>query len=262
MKVLWIFCIATVFFACEEKDLELTSNPIDFQIFIETREVLEADSRRAILLCKTEKIYPCVNFSLLTEENIDKNSLELNFTSVGETRLCATALGPATTSIDLNTLTVGEYDIQLNNGSLTNEGTLKITDKDISLFFQYERGIELVRPTINRVPPNTYWGTIGYHTSSSIIVVNEFLQKLTAIGAEFSKQKPGHYFYYEIDINGDIITNTENSGYYFKKAFIFQFDGDESELKSLIRNDGKNYKTELSINVESYKGEQINNWTD
>ncbi|MFN7600658.1 MAG: hypothetical protein ACK5R0_04590, partial [Bacteroidota bacterium] len=146
--------------------------------------------------------------------------------------------------------------------NLKNTGVLRVNDNEIQLVFSQQNGIEIVRPTTRRVPQNTYWGTIGYHQSSSINLVNEFIQKLTDKRAKFNKQTPGHYFYYEIDQNGDIITNTENSGYYFVKAFIFQFDGDESELKDVIKIDGKAYKVDLSINVETFKGERVNNWTE
>jgi hypothetical protein len=139
---------------------------------------------------------------------------------------------------------------------------LRVSDTEIELILEQYNGIYIIRPTTYRVPQKTYWGNIGYHTSSSINLVDEFLQKLADKGAQFNKQTPGHYFYYEIDQNGEIITNTENSGYYFVKAFIFQYNGNESELNDLIMIDGKNYKADLSINMETFKGEQVNNWSE
>ena len=42
--------------------------------------------------------------------------------------------------------------------------------------------------------------------------------------------------------------------------FIFQYDGDESKLKELVQVDGNNYKENLSIRLETYKGEWFYNW--
>ncbi len=212
------------------------------------------------LFCKTEEIYTCSNFSLLTEKEFNENSFNITFRSVGITTICLTALGPATTLIDFNALSNGEYEIELNNATLKNKGTLKVTNTDISLIFDQENGIDFVRQHTKRVPNKTYWGTIGYHIQSSSDLVDEFIQKFADAGAVFNKQSPGHYFYYEIDNSGDIISNVENSGYYFMRKFIFQYDGDESKLKELVEVDGKNYKETLSMRLETYKGEMFYNW--
>jgi hypothetical protein len=198
----------------------------------------------------------------LTENVITGNSIQINFTGVGESMLCFTALGPATTAIDLSTAENRDYQIELNNGGLRNNGILRINETEIKLLFPFPSGIEIVRPVTNRVPSNTYWGVIGYHASSSENLVNTFIQKLADKGAIFDRQTPGQYVYYEIDSNGEIVTNTENSGYYFSKAIIFQFNGNESELRDVITVDGGAYKNELSINMTTFRGEQINNWSN
>lgn len=260
MNKLLALCFVTVLMSCEDNDLGLKSNPIDSKIIIETREILQPNSRQLTLSCKTEKIYPCMNFPILTEQQSIDNSIKIDFTSIGESILCFTALGPARTVVDLNSLPNGEYTIELNNARLKNKGTLKLTDTDISLIFGIKNGIDFERTNTKRVPNKTYWGTIGYHVESSTTLVDEFIEKFTDLGAVFNKQSPGHYFYYEIDNAGDIVTNVENSGYYFMKNFIFQFDGDESKLKELIQVDGKNYTETLSIRLETCKGETFYNW--
>lgn len=260
MRRFLTFCVGALLLSCEDNDVRVKSNPIDSKIIIEAREALEPNSRRLTFFCKTEKIYPCVNFPLLTEKEINENSFKITFTSVGETMLCMTALGPATTLLDLNALSYGEYDIELNNASLKNKGTLKVTDTDISLLFGRKNGIDFVRLNTKRVPDKTYWGTIGYHVQSSSTLADEFIQKFADAGAIFSYQMPGHYFYYEIDNSGEIVANIENSGYYFIKRFIFQYGGDESKLKEVVQGEGKNYRGTLSIRLETYKGEMFYNW--
>lgn len=207
MNRLLSFCFLTLLISCDDNDLGLKSNPLDSKVIVETREVLDPNSRHLTFFCTTEKIYSCVNFPLLTDKQADENSFKITFTSVGETTLCLTALGPATTSIDLNSVPNGEYEIELNNAKHENKGKLKVTDTDISLQFGLTNGIDFVRTNTKRVPNKTYWGTIGYHVESSSTLVDEFIQKFTDAGAIFSKQSPGHYFYYEIDNSGDIVSS-------------------------------------------------------
>lgn len=260
MKRLLSACCCIFLLSCGEDSLGLKSIPIDSKVIIETREILGPSSRRLTFLCKTEKIYPCFNYPLLTEEHSDENSFQITFTSVGETDLCATALGPATKTIDLNAVSNGEYELELNNDKLKNNGKLKVSDTEISLEFGQKNGIDFARTNTRRVPNKTYWGTIGYHVQSSSSIADEFMQKFEDAGAIFNKQSPGHYFYYEIDNSGDIIANVESSGYYFMKAFIFQYDGDEAKLRDLVKVDGKQYHENLSIKLETYKGERFYNW--
>lgn len=58
MRKLLTFGIATLLVSCEYNDTGLNSNPIDSKITIETRELLEPNSRRLTFYCKTERIYP------------------------------------------------------------------------------------------------------------------------------------------------------------------------------------------------------------
>lgn len=260
MKQIITILIALVLFGCEKNDVSLEGNAIDSKIAIETREVLEPGNRRITFLCKTERIYPCVNFPLHSDKESSESSLAITFTSVEQTDLCLTALGPATAWIDAGPWPNGEYDIEFNNARLANKGKLIVTDSDIELRFPHQRGISIVREVTKRIPEKTYWGVIGYHDKASETLVNEFIQKFKELGADFANQVPGHYFYYEIDATGKRVYDTSKSGYWFAIPFVFQFHGDESELKKLIQVEGNAYRAELSISAENYRGEQVNNW--
>lgn len=262
MKKISIFVIAALFVACEQNEDPLKKNAIDSKIKVEVREYLDLNSRQLVLHCQTGKAYPCINYPILTEQVFQKNKLSITFTSVLETDFCFTAIGPASTVINLGNMVNGQYELELNNAELKNKGTLKISGSEIVLDFKSQNGIEIVRQITKKIPAGTFWGTIGYHSESTIEDVDKFLNKLNDIeGVAFNKQVPGEYFYYEINQNGDIVTNTENSGYHFVKAFIFQYTGnDEDKLKKEIDQLAAPYFDDLYINVETYKGERIYNW--
>ncbi|MGC4233163.1 MAG: hypothetical protein QM594_09300 [Niabella sp.] len=259
MKKLILLFATISFISCNKNRVDLSSNPIDSNIKIEFREELSATSRQPYLLCITEKAYPCINYPILTEEKFENNRLSVTFTKVVETEFCLTAIGPARTGVNLPSEN-GTYEIGLHNGKFSNTGTLVISDEKVDILFEKTRGIDILRQTTRRVPPNTYWGTIGYHSAGTGNKVNEFLEKASVLGADFRKQTPGHYFFYEIDKNGNIVTHTETSGYHFSKKFIFQFTGDEASFKSQIKQLAKTYFGDMNISIETYKGEHIYNW--
>lgn len=261
MKKLTIFVLLTLFVACEQNNDDLLNkNAIDSKIKVDAREYL--DTKKIVLNCQTEKAYPCVNYPILTEQHFNKNNqLSITFTNVVETDICFTAIGPATTMIDLSKLTNGLYELELNNASLKNKGVLKISDSEIVLDFKNQNGIEITTPVVKRVPDKTFWGTIGYARESSESSVNQFIDKLSSIGVEFNKQSPGYYFHYEIGDNGEMVIDVKDSGYYYVKGLIFQYDGDESKLKDLIQTDGKEYYTDdIYISIWTYNGEHFFNW--
>src|SRR5687768_8416949 len=107
-----MFCFLTLAMSCADNDSQLSRNPIDSKIIIETRELLDAESRSLTFYCRTEKIYPCINFPILTETVANENSFEISFTSVGKRMVCLNALGPATTTVDFEAVPNGEYRIE------------------------------------------------------------------------------------------------------------------------------------------------------
>lgn len=260
VKKLLLF-VLSLLMACENTDDGLSKNPINTKIFIEARELLGANKRSLTFFCRTEANYPCINYPINYSLSNTESLYSIAFTDVGEVGLCLTAIGPATATINLNSIPNGVYQLEINNANLHNKGSLKVSDSEINLNFSTLNGIEIVRQNTLRVPAKTFWGTVGYHTTSSENLVAEFFQKLKNEGVLFEKQKPGNYFYYSIDNKGDIVTNNENSGYHYTKAFIFQFNGDEVEFKKKVKTIASLYFDDLYIYMETYKGETINNWT-
>ncbi|WP_373524327.1 hypothetical protein [Aquiflexum sp.] len=253
-----ITCLFTV--ACDLANNSQPITAIESQIIINPVEVLGESLRSLSLVCKTEKIYPCINYPLLTDKIIKENGIFITFKSVEETTFCLTALGPATAILDLGNVRTGQNNMELNTTSHRNAGNLTITDSEIIVDFPQQNGIEISRKVTKRVPEFTYWGTIGYHTESSIDQIEEFLQKLGIEGALFEKQVAGDYHYYQIDDDGEIVVDRENSGYWFAQGFIFRFVGNEEEFKKNVLSISKGYFPDLYINIETFRGGRIFNW--
>jgi hypothetical protein len=259
-KELALFVLVFSLFACESEDI-LESNAIDSNIQITPTEFFGEPSPQLGLSCKSEKIYPCINFHIVTEVDFKEDIISVDFIEIPEIDICLTAFGPATTTIDFSDIANGEYELELNNASIRNTGRLIITDTSITLDFSSQKGIQILRETTKRVPNNTYWGKVGYHTETTIDKVNEFLDKLKVKNgvSNFNNQKPGIYSFYEINQDGEIIPR-EISGYHFVKYFIFQYDGDDEEkFKDEIKTLSRPYFEELRISFQNSSGERINN---
>lgn len=257
-KTILLF-LAILFTACEDK-VNLEGNPINSNINIAIKEHIEADARTLYLYCSTEKTYSCANYPIITETEVGLNRFKIDFVEVWKTDFCFTAIGPATAYINLSVLGNGKYDIELNNGNIKNNGTLTISDTRIDLHIKKQKGIIVSGESLQRVPQNTYWGSIDYHSKETAAKVNEYLAKVEELGAVFNKQPPGDYSYYEIDNKGDIITPVSDVKDYFLKYFIFNYTGNEEDFKKKLAELGKTYFDEMYIRVETYKGEFIGNW--
>lgn len=265
MKPLLIYFLAVLLVACNknaatpENTLQ-EDNAIDSKIKVTVKEHL--NTKKLVLFCATEKAYPCINYKIRSEQYFNEgNKSSITFTDVPETGVCLTAIGPATTEIDLSALSNGQHILELNNAGIKNQGLIKISDSEIVLDFKDQKSIVITTPVIKRVPGQTYWGTIGYARATSERAVNQFIEKLRHLGAEFNKQQPGYYNFYQIGDTGEMIYDVKTSGYYFAKPLIFQYTGEESKLNDLVLTDGKElYKDDIYISVFTYKGGHFYNW--
>lgn len=257
-KLISFIILVNSLLACDS-DETIETNVIDATIQITPMELLIPNANYIALSSKTDKLFPCENYKILTASSIGEENINITFFDVSETENCLTALGPAKNIFVLGELTNGEYKIGINNGSLKNNGLLKISNNEIVLDLESENGIEIVRKTTKRIPPNTYWGSVGFHTDSSLEKANEFLfelENMTGVKA-FNKQIPGIYSYYEIKRNGEIVPDSL-SGYNFVKYFIFQFNGeDDDKFNNEIDLLATSYHDDLSISFQNSKGDTI-----
>lgn len=233
-------------------------HPINSEIVVEFQEILNKGPRTIKVFAMTDTVYSCFNNRIDIRTETDDDAFKITYTGISFPAICADAFGPARAVVDLGPLLNGQYWLELNHGGRKNKGLLIITETDIDLLFAQLDGIQLLRTNLKRVPPQTYWGRIGYHEETSIALVDDFLKRLEDSGASFGKQVPGDYGYYQIDGEGEI-KDPENHGKRFIRSVIFQYDGNATELKELIRSGGGLDISELSVLITSFEGEVINN---
>lgn len=133
--------------ACDKEDEGLDKSPIDSKVLISARE---SSSGEIFLDCKTDKEYSCFNYKILATKQTAENSIEISFEAIEVDGKCATASGPATTTINLGVLAIGEYGLTFNSMGVSNKGLLIVTQDQILLQFDNLEGIEILTPIVQR----------------------------------------------------------------------------------------------------------------
>jgi len=147
-KLLYLFFFWLIV-SCEKEEAR-TQISIDADILIEVQEIILNSEKRVVLNCRTEKIYNCANYYIDRVQEKSADSITVNFKGISPDEICATALGPAQTKIDLGSLTNGLYSLTLKINHVENNGLLTITDSQIHLDFPQQYGIQILNPVYTR----------------------------------------------------------------------------------------------------------------
>ncbi len=236
-----------------------TSNAtIDSAIIINTREQLNNGQQTLLLVCTTEKIYGCSNYSIRYKLNKTTNKIDIAFESINKPEVCLTSLGPATTFIDLGTLPVGVYQLNVTLNRTVSKGELVVTPEHYTISINNRTQIHLPQSVLPRIPANTIWGTIGYNKASSETMAQSVVDALIQTGATTRSYAQGNYWYFNIGANGQILP-PQNHGYWFVKPFILQYVGDIDKLRVLLQKIKTQYGNELHVTVNTSRGEVLRN---
>lgn len=235
------------------------TRPINSDIEIRMIEILNETGRTLELYCSTTEEYPCINFLIDRSFSVKSGNISIRFKNVIDPGICATAIGPATTTIDLGSLKPGVYNLTIDVVDKRSSGNLIVTPDQYIIDIGKKKQLVLNGPVLNRVPDNTFWGTVGYHQTSTEPVVNQFISSLLGLGAATGAYLPGDYGYFSIDEWGEIEA-PQNHGYYFIRPFIFTYEGASDNLENLLRTYRQNHGNDVSIMLYTSQGEIFRSW--
>ncbi len=235
------------------------SQAIDSEIIITAWENLESANRTFELICATQESYPCSNYSIHHSISVKDQLIGIGFNKILIPNGCLTAFGPATTNINLGTLSNKTYNVEISLRNKTSKGRLIVNDSYYQFIMDREENFKLAYNKLNRIPANTVWGTVGYHAVSSENLAQSFIDSLQTIGATIRTFNLGEYGHFSINSSGGL-EPPKNHGYYFIKAFIFNYPGNMDKLKSLVKNYGIRHGNALSIELKGSKGERYLSW--
>ncbi len=254
------FLIPLLFiFSCEGEH-EVPSNTLGSEIELSMAEYIDDDQRTLTLKFLTLKDFPCINYQIKHDVMVDHQAIRIVLEKVEASEVCLDAIGPASAFINLGQLAEKEYDFQIQLGeSLINHGTLSVRKEAYLINLVENKGIELLKPELNRIPAQAVWGTVKYPTTETNKKLLAFLgDGMEIAGASDKKFAEGDYGYFQVNSEGKIIQSLDQN-VNNEQAFLFEFGGKEGDLKHLLEQINSNFD-DVQLRMYNARGDEFRNW--
>jgi hypothetical protein len=245
-----------IFTGCKK---DYTVEKIDSNIEIKMWETVDSTKRTLQFYCSTERAYNCSNYAISKTLRKFSGNIEIGFKGVIMYDFCSTSFGPATTVVDLGTLPNGTYKLNINVERNKSKGLLTVTPDYYAIELDNPKQLDIITTPLYRIPANTIWGSVSYHESSTATLVQSFIDSLLILTAIPHEYQPGDYGYFEINPDGEIIP-PQYHGSWFIMPFIYNYTGNTTNLKKLVKNYGTNYGNSMSIILYTTRGEIFRSW--
>ncbi len=128
-----------------------------------TTEIQEPSLKLKLI---TSDIYPCINYEIGTTEFIHGNELIVRFDQISEPEICFTALGPATSYIELPQNT---DKVTFINGTIIDKYAIEINQQKISVTLIENNFTSSLFDKTFRIPENSFAYICGTHTTNTDI---------------------------------------------------------------------------------------------
>jgi len=238
--------------------------PIDSKILVTLSERL--NGRSLLMRCRTERVYGCINYQIEFSTARWGSTVMVNFRDITIGGICFTAIGPATCTIDLGSLSPGTYPLVFGVRTGTTKANLIVTNDAYTIVPIQAGGVSFPSPVLRRIPDGTIWGLMGslvppYYPGFAEFdtLANAFLDSLAAHGAEPAALAPGNYGAFQIDSTGTLqwpgIT-----GYYFSQTYVRHYSGTSGPLHDLVDYFGRTASQSISIQLYTWRGEWYASW--
>ena len=261
LKTLSLFIIATftfIFLSCDNSDyenLEPIEGNIIFNIQEGYRNLYSISEPDIMLSMATEKIYPCFNWSIISEATIQGNKISINILGIYVPEMCLTALGPAESILFLD-IPEGEYSLYFSYENVTDSYVLTITDSCIKIT---EDVSQFTKPKFKlfwRYPHNSFACLCGT-TNENSWICEDFLDTL------LSKI---HLEEFQFPDSGEIPYPRSSMGHHYDmpaKYFFYKKDGDFDKAGEILKSYTQNVIAQYSgvgISLINWKNKKYLSW--
>ena len=221
---------------------------------LQMTEDLSINPRRLHFNFFTEEEYECLNYIIRHTSTTTAGNIDINLIDIEKSALCLSAIGPALVIIELDSYQPGSYQVLIKVGSVTNTGSLEVTDERYIITFEDTEMVTVQYDTLNRIPDNLIWGIVGYHFEEGEAIVDSFLDSLENIGAQPRALIPGEYGYFQADSAGQIIA-PEGLEFNFNKTFVYDYYEPMELVQEVIDYFSNVYTNDLYIYLYNSEGE-------
>lgn len=142
--------------ACEKEGTEVPAPGDGGVLLLELRHPSDESSMRngLVIYAETTTEYPCLGYVIRTEHE-DEDGLGIHYGSIiAPSGPCATALGPAVSSVQFDNLEVGEHNVTITYKGTTVPGTLNVTDVEYKLSVEQNDVVRVVVDELTRRFPD------------------------------------------------------------------------------------------------------------
>ena len=258
--------IAITALSCDDGPVALEPAPqgsaIDSRILITPSEVLSPDARTLLLLCRTERIYPCVNYRIAYAVARRGARIEVSFQRIEIGSVCFTAIGPARCDIDLGALAPGTYSLTFHVGTGDATFDLLVDDDVYAATPAGGEGVQFSPSTLRRIPDGTVWGLIGMVGligGSYDALASAFLDSLAARGALSVTLEPGEYGEFTIDSVGAMHWPWIH-GCHVAVPYVRHYEGPSDSLGAVVAYFGRTQSQWMSITLRTWRGQLYRSW--
>jgi hypothetical protein len=263
IKTLALFSFITsllIFLSCDTFDSSGNEiRPIEGNIIFSIKEGYENHNSisepNIMLSMATEKIYPCFNWSIISEITVWSDKILIDLLDIHVPEICLTALGPARSTSFLD-ISKGEYSLYFSYKDVTDRYVLTVTDSSIKIT---EDGSQFTKPKFKlfwRYPPNSFVYLCRTTTETSWIC-EDFLDTLSSKIAIEEFQFPD---------SGEIPYLHSSDGHYYNipaKYFSYKNDGDFDKAGVILKSYTQSVIVKYSgvgISLINWKNKKYHSW--
>ncbi len=221
---------------------------IDFMP-VETYQSYKKQEPLLILKLVTSKIFPCVNYGLSISKFINNNELIIRFNKIVEPKICLTAIGPATSYVDLPH---NINKIIFINGNVIDKYAIEINEQKISITPIKNNFTKSLYDKTFRFPKNSFAYVCGTNKTNTYIY--EDFASIIEKNSDFKEFKFGG--------EGRIPYPESSDGNWVNHPSKYYTYSNPEEFKKLaeLLNDyaAKNIKKNSGVTISIYSWNNVN----
>ncbi len=247
--------LAISLLACDDSAELDAVNTLGTDVQFSMVEYLEPGQRTLSFKFLTVDDYPCINYRIASELRRAGSDITVSLREIQGADVCLEAVAPAASFLDIGELSPGEYSITIEVGaSLTNSGTLLVTEKAVELLLGQTEGLIVPTPRMLRIPEGLLWGTVRASAEHAEIG-DQFMQRLRSLGAASKILPEGDYGYFSVDAVGNVRPSSLTPGQ--DNLFVFGFRGEASNLEQLVNEIANVYPNQVSVSLRTSRGDEF-----
>ncbi len=260
-KLITFLVVLLVLSSCSKRseDTNILIN-IENEFTVSMIETLSPSTNPLNFNLNTINKLECSNYEIIHSKSTSDGRVILSIDYISEPEDCIADSAHISSEIPVGRLSNGSYLFQLNleKGSILNEGTLTIDNKAYTVELDSYHGIDFPVKKLNKIPDAYVWGQINVAPEAPNNIIEELLEELSDITDE-SSLAPGNYGHFKIDDDHDFSFDA-NQALNFSpsetSSFIFSLSNTtETDIKSVLDTYRNAYEGKIDIQLITSEGE-------